>query len=300
MSTTMPGGVGTAPAAGGGSGSAADRLIAALACPRCRCPLGETLRCEDCGRAGHREGRRIHFGGFTDAELRGDPLNRLKEAAKHRLGRLYPLAIDVLSPVLVRGFVRPFLAGFDLDRDLVLDLGAGTNRYDPRVACVDGGAYGTVDLVSDLRALPLRDGAAAGIMSVAVLEHVPDPQAHVAEMHRVLAPGGRVLCFVPFMQPFHASPHDYQRYTGAGLRTLFGGFEVTSVRVGAGPTSSLVWVLQEWLALALSLGSRRLYRALVPVMWLLSPLKILDLLLARHPDAGVAASGFVVEARRLP
>lgn len=240
----------------------------------------------------------MHFGGFADAELRADPLNRIKEVAKRRLGRLYPLAIDMLSPVLIRRFVRPFLASFDLDRQLVVDLGAGTHRYDPRVPCVDGAAYGNVDLVCDLRTLPLADDSVAGIVSVAVLEHVPDPDEHVAEMRRVLAPGGRVLCYVPFVSPFHASPHDYQRYTDAGLRTLFRDFEVISVEIGAGPTSGLLWVLQEWLALALSLGSRRLYRALVPLMWLLSPLKLFDLALARHPEAGVVASAFVVQARK--
>jgi SAM-dependent methyltransferase len=275
-----------------------ERLEAALACPGCGQPLGETLACPGCGTEGHRQGQRLHFGGFADAELRMDWLNRLKETAKQRLGRLYPVAIDVLAPVLIRNFVRPFLRTFDLDRDLVVDLGSGTNRYDPRVACVDGGAYANVDLVCDLRSLPLADGAVSGIVSVAVLEHVPDPQAHVAEMRRVLAPGGRVLCFMPFMAPFHASPHDYQRLTHAGLATLFQDFEVLSVRVGAGPTSSLLWVFQEWLALVGSLGSRRLYRLLVPLMWVLSPLKVLDLVLARHPEANVVASAFVVEARK--
>lgn len=274
------------------------RLAEVLACPSCREPIGPDLSCAGCGVAGRREGDRLHFGGFADDELRGDPLNAVKEAAKQRLGPWYARTVSLVAPVLLRDFVRPFLRGFDLDRDLVADLGAGTTRYDPRVISVDGGAYATVDLVSDLRTLPLRDGSLAGVLSVAVLEHVPDPEAHVAEMHRVLAPGGRVLCFVPFLQPFHASPHDYQRYSAPGLARLFAGFQDVRVRVGAGPTSSLLWVLQEWLALVLSLGSRRLYRLLVPLMWVLSPLKVLDLVLARHPDAGVSASGFVVEARK--
>jgi SAM-dependent methyltransferase len=127
---------------------------------------------------------------------------------------------------------------------------------------------------------------------------VPDPQAHIAEMYRVLAPGGRLLCFVPFMQPFHASPYDFQRFSDVGLREQFRQFEVTSVRVGAGPTSALVWVLQEWLALLLSFGSRRLYRLVQPLTWILSPLKLLDLLMARHRNASVVASGFVIQARK--
>jgi hypothetical protein len=60
----------------------------------------------------------------------------------------------------------------------------------------------------------------------------------------------------------------------------------------------LLWVFQEWLALVLSLGITPLYRLLLPVMWLLSPLKFLDILLVRHPMALVIASGFIVEARR--
>ncbi|GAA3798865.1 hypothetical protein GCM10022226_17830 [Sphaerisporangium flaviroseum] len=275
-----------------------DRVSGSLACPSCHSAFEGAYECGPCAITGHRQGRRLSFGGFTDAELRDDPLNRVKETVKRRFGRVYPLTIQLVSPVLLRRFVRPFLASFDLDREVVADLGSGTNRYDPRLLCVDGGTYPNVDLVTDLRRMPIRDGSLDGVISVAVLEHVPDPQAHVGEMWRVLKPGGRVLCFVPFMQPFHASPYDYQRFTHAGMTTLFHRFEVLSVRVGAGPTSALLWVFQEWLALVLSFGSRRLYRAILPLMWLLSPLKILDVLLARHADAVAVASGFVIEVRK--
>ncbi len=275
-----------------------DRVASALVCPSCRLSLDESYRCTACGGGGHRVGDRLHFGGLADTELRDDPLNRIKETAKRRFARVYPLAIQLVSPVLLRRFVRPFLATFDLDRDLVADFGSGTNRYDPRLLCMDGGAYDNVDIVGDLRMVPISDESLDGVVSIAVLEHVPDPEAHVEEMWRVLKPGGRVLCYVPFMQPFHASPYDYQRYTRAGMEILFRRFDVLDVKVGAGPTSALLWVFQEWLALLLSFGSRRLYRALIPLMWLLSPIKFVDLLLARHPNAAVLASGFVIEARK--
>ncbi|MBG0813544.1 class I SAM-dependent methyltransferase [Planomonospora sp. ID82291] len=275
------------------------RLAEALGCPDCRRPLPDSLRCPGCGVSGSRNGPQIAFAGFSDEELRQDPLNHLKESAKRRFGPLYPLAISLLSPVYMSGSVRSFLRSFDLDRDLVADLGSGTQRYDPRVICVDGGSYANVDLVADLSRLPLRDGVLSGVTSIAVLEHVPDPDAHIAEMWRVLAPGGRLFCYMPFIVPFHASPDDYQRYTKVGLETRFRNFEVLDVRVGGGPTSGLLWVLQEWLALALSFGSERLYRALVPLMWVLSPLKILDAVMARHPAAPVIASGFVIEARKV-
>lgn len=274
------------------------RLAGLLACPDCHTPFGADLRCPACGQIGEWRGPRLHFGGLADEELRQDPLNRLKENVKRRFSRAYPIAISVFSPALSTRFIGRFLRGFDLDHALVADLGSGTHRRDSRLLCVDGAGYDPVDIVTDLRRLPLADASLDGAMSIAVLEHVPDPAAHVAEIRRVLRPGGRLLCFVPFMQPFHASPYDFQRYTDVGLRELFRDFEVQSVRVGSGPTSGLIWVLQEWLAMVFSFGSKRLYRALVPVTWVLSPLKLLDLLLARHPAASVIASGFVVEARR--
>ena len=103
---------------------------------------------------------------------------------------------------------------------------------------------------------------------------------------------------MPFLQGYHASPDDFHRWTTSGLRELFGQFEILQVRVGAGPTSALVWQLQEWLALTLSLGSRRLYRLLLPLTWLLSPLKYLDLLLQHHPEAYRAASALVLDAKK--
>jgi SAM-dependent methyltransferase len=275
-----------------------ERLTSALACPTCHTAIDAQLVCARCGSVGKRRGDQLDFGGFADEELQADPLNRLKERVKRRFGRVYPKIIDTVSPVLSRRYVAGFLRGFDLDQQLVADLGAGTHRRDPRIICVDGAPYDNVDIVADLSRLPVGDGAFAGAISVAVLEHVTDPADHIAEMHRVLAPGGRLLCFVPFMQPFHASPHDFQRYTQVGLRHQFEGFEVLSVGVGSGPTSGLLWVFQEWLAMVLSFGSMRLYRMLVPLTWILSPLKLIDLLLARHPAAHVIASGFFIEVRK--
>ncbi|WP_162907954.1 methyltransferase domain-containing protein [Allorhizocola rhizosphaerae] len=299
MSATADARSGLSGAAATARGSRFAKIEAALSCPECRGKLDDDLACVACGASGQRRGQQLRFGGFEESELRSDPLNRIKETVKRRFSRVYPLAISALSPVLSVNFVKPFLRSFDLDRELVADLGSGTHRRDPRLVCIDGGAYDEVDIVTDLRRLPLADGSLAGAMSIAVLEHVTDPAEHIAEMHRVLAPGGRVMAFVPFMQPFHASPYDYQRYTKVGLAEQFPGFEVLSVKVGAGPTSALVWVLQEWLAMTLSFGSEKLYRALVPLTWILSPLKLLDLLLVHHPSASVIASGFVIEARKI-
>ena len=206
--------------------------------------------------------------------------------------------IKLLSPVYEVIPRRAFFKSFDARRDLVVDLVSGTSQYGDEVLCVDGAAYPNVHVVCRLEHLPFQDNSIAGVLSVAVLEHVADPAAHVAEMLRVLRPGGRVLCYIPFMQAYHASPDDYQRFTLSGMKQLFREFEIINVRPGGGPTSGMLWVLQEWLALMLSCGSERLYRLILPLTWLLSPLKYLDFLLLRHPAAAVIASAYVIEARK--
>ncbi len=45
--------------------------------------------------------------------------------------------------------------------------------------------------------IPLPDGCADVVTSFTVLEHVPDERAALAEMRRVLRPGGRLIISVP-------------------------------------------------------------------------------------------------------
>jgi len=258
-------------------------------------------QCYPCGVTAARHGEQIRCGGFTAGDVKSDWLNRVKESAKRILGSKYQWAIDQISPVYT-GFlgrrIKSYLKSFALDRELVADLGSGPLRHDPRVICCDGMNYDSVNLVTDLERLPLRSESLDGVISVAVLEHVTDPRAHAAEMFRVLKPGGRVLCFIPFLQGYHASPYDYQRFTISGMRQLFDKFEIVAVEPGAGPTSGLLWIFQEWLAMVLSLGIRPLYKLLMPLTYVLSPLKYLDVALRHHPAAANIDSGFVIEARK--
>lgn len=52
-------------------------------------------------------------------------------------------------------------------------------------------------LRADAQDLPLRDATVDAVISVAVLQLIPEPAAAVAEMVRVLRPGGRLAVMVP-------------------------------------------------------------------------------------------------------
>jgi ubiquinone/menaquinone biosynthesis C-methylase UbiE len=50
---------------------------------------------------------------------------------------------------------------------------------------------------ADAQRLPLRDNTVDAVVSLAVLQLIPDPAAALAEMARVLRPGGRLAIMVP-------------------------------------------------------------------------------------------------------
>ena len=69
---------------------------------------------------------------------------------------------------------------------------------DFRREIVDRGLEDRVEAVATLGGdIPLPDGTADIVTSFTVLEHVPDERAALAEMRRVLRPGGKLIISVP-------------------------------------------------------------------------------------------------------
>jgi arsenite methyltransferase len=56
-------------------------------------------------------------------------------------------------------------------------------------------------LRADAQRLPLRDGSVDAVVSIAMLQLIPDPSVAVAEMVRVLRPGRRMAVMVPTAGP---------------------------------------------------------------------------------------------------
>lgn len=79
--------------------------------------------------------------------------------------------------------------------------------------------YGTwPDVFGDAQSLPFTDASIDHILLLDVLEHIPDPQLCLGELHRVLKPGGSLTIQVPFLYPVHDAPLDFHRWTIFGLR----------------------------------------------------------------------------------
>ncbi|MEV6791473.1 methyltransferase domain-containing protein [Streptomyces sp. NPDC051320] len=96
------------------------------------------------------------------------------------------------------------------ERGVLLELGAGPGAVTRRlraalpelsVVALDvdeqllahGTAEGAAKTVGDAGRLPLRDGSVDAVLLRYVLQHLPDPKPALAEVARVLRPGGRVI-----------------------------------------------------------------------------------------------------------
>jgi len=88
------------------------------------------------------------------------------------------------------------------------------------------GPTGEPTLIGDAHRLPFRDDVIDVVVSKETLEHFSEPAVAVAEVFRVLKPGGLLIILVPFMHPFHGN--DLYRYSPLGLDHLLRRFEPVS------------------------------------------------------------------------
>ena len=177
----------------------------------------------------------------------------------------------------------------------VLDVGCGVKPYLPYF---DASEYVGVDVVENpyadllgpVEALPVEDASFDVVLCNQVLEHCDDPAQAVRELHRVTAPGGRVLASTHGVQVYHPSPTDYYRWTHEGLRMLFTNsaeWESLTVLPAAGTASALAMLLGTYVDIAL----RRTILARPPV-WMLN--KIGAALEARVPSLREPTPGSLI------
>ena len=122
----------------------------------------------------------------------------------------------------------------------VLDFGCGSKPY---VDMFDTNSYTGLDFETEVSAdnellaadyfydgktFPFEDNKFDSVFSSEVLEHVFNPDEILAEINRVMKPGGTVLLTCPFYWPEHEQPYDYARYTSFAIKHLFEkhGFEI--------------------------------------------------------------------------
>jgi len=128
-----------------------------------------------------------------------------------------------------------------------------------------------LDIISPLHQIPKPDDTFDGVLCIAVLEHVENPAEVAAELFRVTKPGGFLVCTVPFLQPEHKIPTDFQRYTRDGVEILLrkAGYEIEQTTALYTVWHTLHWIVYEWLHLRDTLIYKALRVLLLPpLVWL--------------------------------
>jgi SAM-dependent methyltransferase len=278
------------------------KIFKVLICPDCGVDITKRVdNCPTCGRQIIFIDNKIYLNKFDSTEVR-NLLYKVKYLLKFRT-KIYDKLIIIFGPVLyfpLELSLRRFFKKYKTSEDqIVVNIGSGNTLLTDGIINLDLVEYKNVNIVSDINRLPFHDNSIDILVNIAVLEHVPNPEGVVKDIFRVMKPGGIVYSYIPFLQPFHASPYDYKRFTYEGIKNLYSQFEVISTKPTGGPTSALVWILQEWVTLILSFGIKPLHFFIYTIVMLLTfPLKILDLLFTIHPLANNIASGFSIIVRR--
>ena len=141
-------------------------------------------------------------------------------------------------------------------RGRVLDLGAGQAKYKSIIkekaneyVAFDLIPGKNIDVVGEINNTDLPAESFETVVCTQVFEHIATPWLAVKEIKRLLKPNGICLLTAPFLEAYHADPHDYFRYTTEGVIALFKneGFEI----VEGGICGAMYLVLTEFLRFTL-------------------------------------------------
>jgi len=137
----------------------------------------------------------------------------------------------------VNGRVQRFVETFDLQRAKVLDVGSGTGYLQDIVDDYTGidisstaaRHYHKPFVAGTATAMPFADNTFDAAWSIWVIEHIPNPEAALAEIRRVVKPGG-VLYLMPawMVDPWAAEGHAARPYSdfGVGGRIVKAGIPI--------------------------------------------------------------------------
>lgn len=156
---------------------------------------------------------------------------------------------------------RPYAAFFEprVDQYLGLEYPPVADNLNPDVWNQPELLRSLVDVWGDAQRLPFADASFDTVLAAEMLEHIPEPDACVAEIARVVKPGGRFLLTVPLIAPLHQWPFDFYRYTPKGIEAIVErhGFEVEHITPRGNFASATGATLSHWLVR--SLGASKLH-----------------------------------------
>jgi len=157
-------------------------------------------------------------------------------------GPVVPAAVDVEHLAAIRSSVEAFqrdaVARWVRSGHVVLDVAPQTHAG-VRALLPPGAVLETLDIDPTADATYTADlcqtnphvasGRFDAVFCTEVLEHTLQPFDAVAELRRILRPGGRLILTVPFNFRVHGPLPDCWRFTEHGLRALLRDFDEVAI-----------------------------------------------------------------------
>lgn len=228
-----------------------------------------------------------------------------RQIIKQKLPKFYELAVSLINmrAIFERGMsvTKALTAAFPQNESekIIIDIGSGIKHGGHEIIGIDRHPYSGVDVVADAVNLPFKDKSIDMVFCISLLEHVSEPEKALAEIIRVLKPGGYFYCAVPFMYPFHSAPSDYIRFTEGWFRTRLINFEFIRSGIDSGPITAITIFLAYAIALVFSFGSKLWYSLIRDFFIVLFvPFRALDILFSRLPFAEDVAASIYLFARK--
>ncbi|HEY0917989.1 class I SAM-dependent methyltransferase [Devosia sp.] len=89
----------------------------------------------------------------------------------------------------------------------------------------------------------IADGAYDVIVCTGLLEHVPDPARLIADLHRILRPGGKLVISASAVFSFHEGPDNFFHFTPHAFRLLFRDWSRIEMLRGASQPFETIGIL---------------------------------------------------------
>ena len=182
-----------------------------------------------------------------------------------------------------------------------LNLGAANTRLHTRLLNLDLFDAQNVQVISDGGLLPFKDSSLDVVVAQEVLEHIYDPFSAIAEVARVLKPGGTFYCQVPFIIGYHPGPTDFWRFTRESFSFMFRDpcWEIQEVNPSLGHGSGFYRIFVEFMAVTSSAIWGKLYqptKGLCAVLFY--PLQWFDALIPSTPAKDRIPGGYYCVVRK--
>lgn len=167
---------------------------------------------------------------------------------------------------------KPYREAFSVDEYVGVDIEVSGHAPSRKAA----------DVFYDGVTLPFEEASFDGVVTFEVFQAVPNPERIMAEIARVLKPGGRLLVTYPFAWEEVEMPYDLARYTSAGLLGYMSsaGLEVVELEKTPGYLATLTQLFTLWMSHHLLPWSHPWAR-LVSTALVIAPVNLVGLVMDR-------------------